>query len=97
MAAGVPSIGRPTVIEIARFRQDAGRLDGLERTMMMSAEADGMDVREGSWFITAWTDFLSQWERPYPDLNRTLPTQSYDVLGGSPSRMGSVATKSKYD
>ena len=67
----------------ARFRQAAGLLNPPFSTMILAAEADGMDVREGIEFLRRWESFSTNW-RPsaaeISDIARLLITMFWTAL-----------------
>ncbi|CAG8954639.1 hypothetical protein HYFRA_00004559 [Hymenoscyphus fraxineus] len=65
---------RPSFEERFEFRELVLSLphDTLRRIMVM-AEQDGFDSREGTHFIGNWNRYLLHFHAPYPDIERMIP------------------------
>ncbi|CAG8970812.1 hypothetical protein HYALB_00001599 [Hymenoscyphus albidus] len=68
------STERPSFEERFEFRELVLSLphDTLRRIMVM-AEQDGFDSREGAHFIGNWNRYLLHFHAPYPDIERMIP------------------------
>jgi hypothetical protein len=68
-----PSYNAADEQDQARFRQAAGILAPPCSTIILVAESDGMDVREGIEFLREWDSFSTNWQPLYVETSDTVP------------------------